>query len=129
MFNDDTPDEDELLDFCLKFDGEVVTGTVTDDEGHPLSSDDKVSGMRLPIGQTGKYFMNLVFRWDKQREAIEVFMGGFIFTDSSDVTHFNGRFRATRIDAQLAPSGAAPQLTTLPPPDDGDTGTGTGQQT
>lgn len=133
MTNDDGgAPQDILLLFCLRIDGEVVTGTVSDDDGNPLSTDERVTGRRIRIEESGREVMDLSFRWDKQTEAIQVFMGGSVYEDSSQVTHFEGRFGAFTLGIPLTKVEAGREPLPPPPPDGpdgGDTGTGTGTQT
>ena len=122
MRNDRTPAQFDTLIFCLRVEGGVVTGTVTDSSGNPLSTDNRVTGRRMTASvPPDKECMDLNFRWDTSPIAIKVFLSGHVFVDSS-LDKFVGRFRAYRI-------GDSQQMVKLLGPGDGDTGTGTGQQT
>ena len=133
MFNDKKPGKSDTLKFCLKTELCIVTGTVSDQNGAPLSTDTRVKGIRLPIpdlglrnadGETVTDLMSLSFRWDKSAENIRIQTMGTISIDDSKVVKFQGRFRAY---SELLESIDDSRL--LAGPDTGDTGTGSGTQT
>jgi hypothetical protein len=133
MFNDADPDQDNLLTFCLRFTGVAVTGRVSlDVEGELVLLDDRVRGTRkpIPVPEDPEGAMDLSFRWDDETEAIRVFLGGHVFKEDEAV-RFIGRFHAFATDEQFSAEGIEPgvQAARLLGPGDGDTGTGTGQQT
>lgn len=133
MVVDRTGDETILI-FCLGVDHGVVTGTVTDENGNPLSTDVRVKGTRIPLGGLGIHVstgelameaMTLRFRWDTNGKPIKVRLLGSIFQDASDLVKFEGRFLAYPGLLPFASEGKR----IMAGPDTGDTGTGNGQQT
>jgi hypothetical protein len=134
MLNDRTGDN-EIIIFCLKVERGVVTGTVSDENGAPLSTDTRVKGirvhvpeqlgLRVPTGEPVTHLMTLRLRWDKSTENIKVLTLGSVFEDDSNLVKFEGRFLA--YPALLGFAEASRIL--LPGPDTGDTGTGSGTQT
>jgi hypothetical protein len=109
---------DELLTFCLTINGGKITGTVN-------SITDVTGTHQLVI--SGVERITLSFRWGRTK----IFAEGFIFLSASGLSKVLVEFSALR------PDGVAPQqdaqakasAIALLPPDEGDTGTGTGQQT
>lgn len=129
--------EDDIIIFCIKAEDGVITGTVADENGAPLSTDTRVKGIRVPgdlvdklglqmtTGESVTGFMTLRFRWDRPTKNIKIRMMGVVFEDDSNLVKFEGRFRA---DAELRGFADASR-TLLEGPDTGDTGTGSGTQT
>jgi len=133
MVNDQTGSDDIII-FCLNIRNGVVTGSVTDEEGNPLSTDTRVKGIRVPIGalnihvSTGEVisdFLTLRFRWDKGPTAIKVLLMGSTYRDANDLNKFEGRFLAYLGQLTVADSSRF----ILAGPDTGETGTGNGTQT
>jgi hypothetical protein len=133
MANDKKPVPPDTLKFCLKTDLAVVTGTVSDKNGAPLSTDTRVKGIRLPIptlglrnadGETVTDLLSLSFRWDKSAENIRIQTMGTISIDAGGTVKFQGRFLAY---SELLESMDDSRI--LAGPDTGDTGTGSGTQT
>jgi hypothetical protein len=111
---------EETLVFCLRIEGNAITGEVFDSQGVRLSS---VTGTHIPFGPMERAFMSLAFKW----EPSEILVAGFSFKSGS--TKFQGRFISSAItDAPNIDEGAQADLLGSGP-DPGDTGTGTGQQT
>jgi len=111
---------DELLTFCLTITGTNITGTV--------NSIVTLTGTNQPLA-AGVDAISLIFRWGNTR----VFAEGFTFPDSAGRREILLRFTA-RAPVALNPREESQETTeatlvTLAPPDEGDTGTGTGQQT
>jgi hypothetical protein len=140
MKRDPKPNEPELrrtLVFCLNAQNGVVTGEVSDGaEGQFLST---VTGEQSPLenvedfGDLNFMFMSLNFKWG----AADMVLSGLTFK-TPETSHFRGRFQATSLNG--APSngtaralaGGAVEVRALDElinPGNGDTGTGTGQQT
>jgi hypothetical protein len=128
MINDVTK-EDIILIFCLTFDKFLVTGTVSDELGKPVSTDKSVTGISIHDSRPGKDFTTLNFRWDKGAKAIKISMVGFVFVDDDDeVRRFQGKFIALAAGSSLAEEGGESARAMLSP-DPGETGTGNGNQT
>lgn len=132
MVNDRTGTDDILI-FCFKFVNGVLTGTVTDANQQPLSTDTSVKGVIVGIGDLGTTIptevmltdvLSFNFRWDQGTSPIRVSIAGFIYRDE-DLLKFAGRFRAIADPMGLADN----SRTLLLGPGDGDTGTGSGTQT
>ena len=128
MINDRTG-VDILLLFCLRFERGMVTGTVSDEFGRPLSTDTSVRGITLHDKRPRKDFTTLNFRWDNGTQAIRIFMVGFIFVDDDNVNVFQGRFIAQATGIGLLEVAVESARERSGGPDSGDTGTGNGQQT
>ncbi len=133
MVNDRTGTDDILI-FCFKFVNGVLTGTVTDAEQKPLSTDTSVKGIRVGVGNLADLLgigvmvtdvVSFNFRWDQETRPIRVSIAGCIFEDDSGLLKFEGRFRAIA-DAMVVADNSRPLLLG---PGDGDTGTGSGTQT
>lgn len=133
MVNDRTGTDDILI-FCFKFVNGVLTGTVTDANQQPLSTDTSVKGVIVGIGDLGTTIPTEVmltdvvsfnFRWDQETRPIRVSIAGFIYRDDQNQVKFAGRFRAIADPMGLADH----SRTLLLGPGDGDTGTGSGTQT
>jgi len=112
---------DELLTFCLNITGTSITGTV--------NSIANVTGTNQALAG-GVERITLGFPWG----ATRVIVDGFTFLNNAGFRECLVNFRAIPPDGVVpAPDGQGTTPTTsaivLVPPDVGDTGTGTGQQT
>lgn len=123
MTNDKTPTQDDVLNFCLKFDQGKVTGTVFDSDGNPLSRDSSVTGTRTPTDNPQVDLVTMHFAWDNDSDTVDVITAGAIFKRSTGRDrNFVGLFHARAIfEATIRAK--------LLAPGDGDTGTATGNQT
>jgi len=137
---DSKPNEPDLaatLVFCLNDDNGVVTGEVSNGtEAQFLST---VTGTHQALDQIEDFgglnfrFMSLNFKWG----AADMVLSGLTFK-TPETSHFRGRFQATSLNGASsngtarALDGGAVEVRAfdeLINPGNGDTGTGTGQQT
>ena len=113
---------DELLTFCLTISGTTITGTVNSIV--PLNGTNETLNAQAQVDR-----ISLNFRWGNTR----VFAEGFTFPDSAGrrecLLRFTARAPGPPDSREESPETTETTLTTLAPPDEGDTGTGTGQQT
>ena len=111
---------DERLTFCLTISGTTITGTV--------NSIVTLDGTNQPLA-AGVDAISLNFRWGNTR----VFADGFTFPESGGrreiLLRFTARAPGFLNSREESPETTETTLDTLVPPDEGDTGTGTGQQT
>ncbi|HEU4388328.1 MAG TPA: hypothetical protein VFV34_11060 [Blastocatellia bacterium] len=114
--NDKTPGQLETLFFDLQINGGNVTGKVELDS---IKLSD-VSGSCAAIPSRDISVMQLTFTWGRTG----IFLVGVTFFESP-LTKFKGRFLGFAAEVPLA----LDLKTVHVPPDPGDTGTGTGQQT
>ena len=111
------------LVFNLNAQNEVVTGQVWDGVERRLLS--TVTGTHKPLAGADQSFMSLEFKWGQ----VNVTLWG-VTDETPETIHFNGRFRAAAVDRDK-PKGKSETMDGVLPlePGDGDTGSGTGQQT
>jgi hypothetical protein len=111
------------LVFTLKTQDGVVTGEVWDGiRGQPLST---VQGRHEPLPGADHWFMELEFTWGNMNVALTG-----VTLETPETVLFSGRYKASSA-AATAPHGRSPKgdIAPLMAPGDGDTGSGTGQQT
>jgi hypothetical protein len=119
-----TPKQATLV-FCLKNVTGIITGEVFEGVGGPRLS--SVVGKNEPILGSVFTIMTLTFAWS----AVKIMMNGFTFK-TGETIHFQGRFVAFKsVDVPEASRSGTTTADSEPltAPDDGDTGTATGQQT
>ena len=119
--NDKTPTVFDPLFFELEVgtNGQITGQVFQGDFTQPLS---EVTGLCEPIERPDGTLMRLRFTWD----PVEVFLHGFTHTQGT-IKKFKGRFIAL---TAMSDSDVKFETALLPlAPGDGDTGTGTGQQT
>lgn len=111
------------LVFDINAQNEVVTGKVWDGvERRFLST---VKGTHKPLPGFDQSFMELEFKWGE----VNVALSG-VTVETSDTVLFSGRYRASALTGVSTPRKPEPQDgVTIMEPGDGDTGSGTGQQT
>ncbi|HEV7745467.1 MAG TPA: hypothetical protein VGO56_10765 [Pyrinomonadaceae bacterium] len=112
-----------VLVFSLNAQNEVVTGEVWHGVERRFLS--KVKGTHRPLPRSEQLFMSLDFNWGK----VNVALSG-ITDETPETVLFTGRYRASALTG-VASNGAEQSLALQAPagPGDGDTGSGTGQQT
>jgi hypothetical protein len=112
----------------------IRNGTITGDVFHsntPGTRLSRVSGQCLSIPRPDHSVMDMLFTWGRVR----VRLTGSVFLDTGDRrVKYKGRFHAFRPNGfsdtlQASEGGRANAAPPPIDPDDGDTGTGTGQQT
>ncbi len=125
-----------FLVFCMRFDGEAVSGKVFDPQAPAPGELSDLTGTHVAIGASGLFFLNVEFAWNDVKINLagltfprgkEHFQGGFVVSDRTDL------FRATE-EKLYGAEGDRTSTAVLPqdaqvPPESGETGTGNGQQT
>jgi len=117
----------DTLFFQLNVAGAVITGDVFPSAGARLSA---VTGSCQAVANQELSIIDLLFTWNGRNVALL----GLVHLDPVLArVKFKGRFRAfgagqLNTERQIDRSGPSNFLVAIPP-DDGDTGTGTGQQT
>ena len=117
------PSVENFLVFRLSFEGEIISGEVSDGlSGEFLSA---VNGTRQSLGSLGLAESANLMTLNFSRETTRVMMSGVVFE-----RNFQGRFTTFGAE-QLAAAGPVGSLAIILPQagSDGDTGTGTGTQT
>lgn len=111
------------LVFDLITQNEVVTGKVWDGVERRFLSTVKGTHKRLPNSE--QLFLELEFKWG----TVNVSLSG-VTEETPDTIHFNGRYRASALTGGTSNGKPDSQDgVALMEPGDGDTGSGTGQQT
>lgn len=115
----------EHFTFDIEVDNEIISGWVTDEDGNrtPLSGSCRLIS---PSGRPEVSLMDFRFIAKAQNGDVEILMGGIGFDQSDPALRpiFRGNFIA------VAPPNAVVEPSLLPVGiDEGDTGTGNGQQT
>src|SRR5690242_20757460 len=111
------------LVFSLNAQNELVTGQVWDGIAHRFLS--MVKGTYKPLPGAEESFLALEFKWGK----VNVTLSG-VTVETSETVVFTGRYRASALTGAVS-NGNSETLDGESPmaPGDGDTGSGTGQQT
>lgn len=111
------------LVFNLNAQNEVITGQVWDGVERRLLS--TVKGTHKPLPGAAQSFMALEFKWGQVNVAL---LG--VTDETAETIHFTGRYRATAVPRDKS-KGKSETMDGVSPlePGDGDTGSGTGQQT
>jgi len=115
------PEFAATLVFRLDMENEVVTGQVWNGIDRQLLS--TVKGTRKPLPGLNESFVALEFEWG---DVIMTLSGTMT---ESDTVSFNGRYRATALTTLHAQDKSGTDSPYPMAPGDGDTGSGTGQQT
>jgi hypothetical protein len=123
----DSPVEPQFaatLVFSLNDQDGVVTGQVWNGIERKLLSD--VSGTHKPLPGAEHWFMALEFKWGD----VNMSLSG-VTVETPETVLFNGRYRASTLTPERSNGKKEEDLDVLPlmAPGDGDTGSGTGQQT
>lgn len=110
------------LVFRLNTQNGVVTGQVWDGVERRLLS--SVTGTHKPLPGADSWFMALEFKWGDTNVALSG-----VTVETPETTLFRGRFRASGTSTKDTEENPVVVTPPLMVPGDGDTGSGTGQQT